>query len=91
VARVGGDEFLLLLPGSDSTEAFHVAERLRQSIAAAPVNTANGPVGVTISCSVTELGNAENSIDDLLRLTESGLRNAKVAGRNRTAMVDRLA
>ncbi len=47
VARVGGEEFLVLLPGTGEDEAYACAERVRRAIAALP-----GPIPVSVSCGV---------------------------------------
>ncbi len=79
VARVGGEEFVWLLPGSTGAEALQAAERARAAIASGPF----GEVGtVTISAGICELREAGQRT--LLACADSALYTAKDAGRNRS-------
>ena len=80
VARVGGVEFALLLPGAGSPEAFAVAERGRASIGRI---TAGDP-GLSSSAGVASYPSAGTSPEELHALAERALTSAKVAGRGRT-------
>jgi diguanylate cyclase (GGDEF)-like protein len=83
VARFGGDEFVVLLPGSGSAESSVVAERLRRRAMAVPVETSMGPVPVSLSVGVGthECGTAD--IENLLLRADEALYEAKRAGRGR--------
>jgi diguanylate cyclase (GGDEF)-like protein len=52
VGRLGGEEFIMVLPGCDARLGMVVAERLRRTLAAERVSTARGPVKVTVSLGV---------------------------------------
>ena len=56
VGRYGGEEFLIVLPGSDGLGALTVAERIRESFARRPVATSAGPVALTLSLGVASEG-----------------------------------
>ena len=56
VGRYGGEEFLIVLPGSDGLGALTVAERIREGFANRPVLTSAGPVPVTLSLGVAAEG-----------------------------------
>ncbi len=56
VGRYGGEEFLVVLPGSDGLGALTVAERIRENFANRPVLTTAGPVPVTLSLGVAAEG-----------------------------------
>lgn len=77
--RVGGEEFVLLLPGRDVDDAVRVAERVRRAVAAAPV--AGLPVTVSAGVAVTR-GDA-GTLAALLRDADRALYAAKAAGRDR--------
>ena len=89
VGRYGGEEFLIVLPGSDGLGALTVAERIREAFARRPVTTSAGPVSVTLSLGVaSEGGEAATESNALLRAADSALKRAKSGGRNRTALAD---
>lgn len=85
VARIGGDEFLVLLFATDATECDDVAERIRVQIADTPVHTGDGPAIVTVSIGATRVDALSVSVDDLLRRTRRALERSKSEGRNRVA------
>jgi diguanylate cyclase (GGDEF)-like protein len=89
VGRYGGEEFLIVLPGSDGLGALTVAERIREAFARRPVATSAGPVAVTLSLGVaSEGGEAATDANALLRAADAALKRAKSSGRNRTALAD---
>jgi diguanylate cyclase (GGDEF)-like protein len=82
VGRVGGEEFLLVLPGADADAAAEVAERLRSAIAGAPLPDLDPALRVSCSFGVAAAGDGE-AVDDLLRRADAALYRAKSGGRNR--------
>jgi diguanylate cyclase (GGDEF)-like protein/PAS domain S-box-containing protein len=79
VARVGGEEFAMILPEADEAEAFRAAERVRRAIAA----TSFPAVGaMTISAGVCDLSQGTDA-DTLYRRADSALYWAKHRGRDR--------
>ncbi|WP_427134387.1 sensor domain-containing diguanylate cyclase [Pseudarthrobacter sp. S9] len=79
IARFGGEEFVWLLPRTDSAEALKAAERARAAIASAPF----GEVGsITVSAGVCELREAGSH--NLLACADRALYAAKRGGRNRS-------
>jgi diguanylate cyclase (GGDEF)-like protein len=78
VFRVGGEEFLVLLPGVTLADGVAVAERIRATLEATPVGTAR----VTVSIGVVA-GRAETGQQNLIEAADRALYNAKAAGRNR--------
>jgi diguanylate cyclase (GGDEF)-like protein len=79
-ARMGGEEFIVMLPGQGLAEAFQMAERVRQLIAQ---NEAPGcPARITVSAGLAGLENESDEIADLLRRADQGLYRAKNQGRN---------
>lgn len=80
LARFGGEEFLVLLPGTELAAASEVAEKLREAVALAP-NATQQPV--TISIGLAMAGPDDSNEDDAVRQADSFLYQAKHAGRNR--------
>jgi diguanylate cyclase (GGDEF)-like protein len=80
--RLGGEEFAILLDGTELPDAIKVAERLRRSIAALDTNIDGEILKVACSLGVDEWQFGD-TIDDLLRRADSALYDAKAAGRNR--------
>jgi diguanylate cyclase (GGDEF)-like protein len=81
--RVGGEEFMVVCPGTTSSEAFEVAERVREALRARAVTTDKGAVPVTASFGVAEFGVGETP-SDVCRRVDKALYSAKAHGRNRT-------
>ena len=79
VARLGGEEFAVLMPATDGEAALCVAHRICR---AAQEARRTEPLAVTLSAGVAALG-AQASADDLLQRADRALYAAKAAGRNR--------
>lgn len=86
-ARFGGEEFLVLLPGSDRENGAMVAEKLRLAIASLRVPEVNG---IQASFGVAAMPEDADSREQLLRRADRALYAAKRSGRNRveTAAAD---
>ena len=80
VARLGGEEFALIVPGTDSRGGYILAERLRTSLRAAFVSE---PVPVTLSVGVAHYPDHGGSVELLLRSADAALYAAKALGRDR--------
>jgi diguanylate cyclase (GGDEF)-like protein len=85
LARYGGDEFVVLLPGMDGGEAMEIAERLGEAVADTPIPTEAGEVSAKLSLGVADNA-ATASLDRLLSRADAALYEAKRAGRGRTAL-----
>lgn len=84
VCRIGGEEFLVICPDTDTVAAHQCAERLRQNIAEMVVRSVDPTLRMTVSIGVASKKNGIASPDDLLSHTDKCLYAAKQAGRNRT-------
>lgn len=82
LARVGGEEFAVLLPRHDEAHAAATAERLRNAMASAPVTGLLGSQSITISVGGACARQGEFSIDELLQRADNALYAAKRAGRD---------
>ncbi|HSX86698.1 MAG TPA: diguanylate cyclase [Pseudomonas sp.] len=88
VARMGGEEFAVLLPGCDANNARKAAERLRKAIATLAVAHADSPVAahVTLSIGVAQFDpETTDRFDQLLQRADQALYRAKSQGRDRIA------
>ena len=83
--RLGGEEFVVVMPDCDLDKAYHVGERLRQCIAAAPfeVGSRAATVPVTASVGVAALEFAGDTPELILKRADQALYCAKRDGRNR--------
>src|SRR5690606_4392574 len=82
VARHGGEEFVLLLPGSSLDEATATVRRLQRELAAAPLRHEGRPMMVAFSAGVAVRQLGEDR-DHLVRRAARAMYEAKHAGRNR--------
>ena len=83
VARVGGEEFMVLLPGAAFEAARVVGERLRSAIAGSVFDVGiPPPIKVTISIGVSEFGRDGDTLDSFLGVADQRLYRAKHEGRN---------
>jgi diguanylate cyclase (GGDEF)-like protein len=83
MARLGGEEFVVLLPETKAAEAAEIGERLRGAFTRAPVTTQGGPISVTISMGGATLATGGETLDGLLKRADVALYEAKHGGRNR--------
>lgn len=85
LARIGGEEFALVLPGLTAETALPLLDRLRTAISNAVPHPAGGVERVTVSGGVATLAGARmDALEDALQAADGALYAAKEAGRNRT-------
>jgi diguanylate cyclase (GGDEF)-like protein len=83
VGRLGGEEFLVVLPDANAEQAASIAERMRHAVAMGPCRTANGPLSITISVGVAcDSGDDATTATALVARADEALYAAKSAGRN---------
>lgn len=85
IARIGGDEFLLLLPDTRLAEGMLVAEKIRLSVAESPLRLASETIRVTASLGVLALPYEFCSIEEVLSLARLAIRESKLLGKNRVS------
>ncbi|MFH1801145.1 MAG: diguanylate cyclase [Candidatus Omnitrophota bacterium] len=84
VARIGGDEFMLLLPNTPFKEGLYLAERLRSVISNTTlVISEKESLRITASFGLTKVPAHTTSVDDLLAISDPFLRQSKNEGKNR--------
>jgi diguanylate cyclase (GGDEF)-like protein len=83
VARIGGEEFAVLLPSATAAAAALVAERVQTALAASGVPVSDAVVNCTVSAGVAAMDESVRGLDDLLARADQALYAAKAAGRNR--------
>ncbi|MGH7130914.1 MAG: GGDEF domain-containing response regulator [Phycisphaerales bacterium] len=82
VVRIGGEEFLLVLPGAELSAAAGCVDRVRQNISHSVCRAGEHHVGLSISAGVAMRDNATTSAEHLVRRADEALYAAKKGGRN---------
>jgi len=86
VGRYGGEEFVVMLPGTAQHDAFVTAERLREKVQGLPPRWQDRALALTISIGVSEWRGDEDDLASLLARADAALYQAKEAGRNCVAV-----
>jgi diguanylate cyclase (GGDEF)-like protein len=83
VGRYGGEEFMVVLPGTNAVDAERAAERIRLAVMAEPVplNGVAVPVTCSVGCTTSRAGG--EFVETLVRAADEALYRAKELGRNR--------
>jgi diguanylate cyclase (GGDEF)-like protein len=87
LGRIGGEEFLLLLPGDSRRHARDLADRIREQVALRCVEVQGAPVWLTLSIGVVEC-QPEDDTASLLQRADEAMYQAKHEGRNRVVVLD---
>jgi diguanylate cyclase (GGDEF)-like protein len=85
VARIGGEEFVVLLPETSYQNALATAEQIRQKVENLPVSVEGieSPIHFTVSIGVSHYVMGEGCVENMLTRADEGLYSAKNGGRNR--------
>ena len=86
IARIGGEEFLLINAGASVREAVVAAERIRKQLANATIDAGGEDVSITVSIGIAAREQNTESADELMRAADKALYAAKDAGRNKIAL-----
>ncbi|MEO5806142.1 sensor domain-containing diguanylate cyclase [Devosia sp.] len=81
-ARIGGEEFLMLLPGLTAAQAEVVAERFRRAVQKLEIKLPDCTLKFTISLGVAQFCESDGNFDKLLSRADQALYEAKASGRN---------
>ncbi len=82
LARIGGDEFAVILPKTSLDESKVLAERIRFEISALSLNTKSGPISFTISIGASQVGGNAKTTKKIIKKSDEALLNAKRDGKN---------
>ena len=86
VARLGGEEFVVLMPGDDGGHAMTAAQRLRASLSTDPVQVGPLAVPISVSVGVAQWSPGMDSWDELFAAADEAVYRAKRSGRNRVVL-----
>lgn len=81
-ARIGGEEFAIMLPATDSALAYLIAERIRKTVESMEINVCKEIIKITTSIGLSERSNGITSFDEMMQLADKCLNQAKLKGRN---------
>jgi two-component system cell cycle response regulator len=92
--RFGGEEFVVILPNTNSGDAFAIAERVRKGISSEPFkledeNKAIQKVSITISIGISCIEKGETD-EEVYRTADTALYQAKNEGRDRTVLFEQI-
>ncbi|RQO60601.1 hypothetical protein DBR47_09680 [Paucibacter sp. KBW04] len=85
VARVGGEEFALLMPQTELEQAQLICERLRITVSRHRFGTVSQPLAISVSIGLARLEAADDE-EQVLRAADKALYQAKNEGRNRVVL-----
>ena len=86
LGRIGGDEFLVLLPNTRLAEGRKVAEKLRLRISTTPVDYRSEQLRITASIALAGVEHPGATLDDVLEITHAGLAESKGRGKNQVSL-----
>jgi len=84
IFRYGGEEFLILLPNTDKSGSYVVAERIRKSIQDSSIDIDNQKLELTVSLGISSFPDDGLETRELVRNADNALYKAKEGGRNQT-------
>ncbi len=82
LGRIGGEEFLVILPNTSSKQAYEVAERIRQAIVAKDITLGNKVVNISASFGISQLAQNQPNFNQIFHEADIALYQAKNSGRN---------
>lgn len=88
LGRLGGEEFVVVLPGATADESRVVAERVRRHLARMPIEAPDGTFRLTASIGIAGLEGATDTLERAIHRADLALYRAKHLGRNRVAVFE---
>jgi diguanylate cyclase (GGDEF)-like protein/PAS domain S-box-containing protein len=85
-ARWGGDEFMLLAPGTDSKSASKIAERIRAQVEVYKMKLEGEEVGITVSAGIVSYPAHASSVSELVKKADDAMYSAKRGGKNQSSV-----
>lgn len=82
IARVGGEEFAILLPGTNLRDAMAIADQLCNKVGSTPLEMTSVGLPMTSSFGVAAISDNDRSLDDVVLRADRALYRSKRAGRN---------
>jgi diguanylate cyclase (GGDEF)-like protein/PAS domain S-box-containing protein len=87
IGRLGGEEFGILLPGTDAASALQFADRYRCLVESSPAPGGDGNIGITVSIGIAEFASSDDTVETILARADAALYGAKAGGRNTVRVV----
>ena len=81
--RIGGEEFAIILPESDTQAAIEVGERLRQALSEVKISTDRGDIQVTVSIGLAMMAAGDDTLETIMGRADAALYEANQSGRNK--------
>jgi diguanylate cyclase (GGDEF)-like protein/putative nucleotidyltransferase with HDIG domain len=82
IGRFGGEEFIVMLPGAQITEANIIAERIRSEIEKLKIIVDGAAIKVTVSIGISQISKAQGSLETLIKQADQAMYTAKGLGKN---------
>jgi len=82
LGRIGGEEFLVILPNTSSKQAYDVAERIRQAIVEKDITLGDKVVNISASFGISQLAKNQPNFNQIFHEADIALYQAKNSGRN---------
>ena len=86
IARIGGEEFVLILRQTSNVNVLAIADKIRKAFASASFDTTHAPFSTTTSAGIAFLTAADTGFETVFRRADAALYRAKDGGRNQVAV-----
>jgi len=88
VARIGGEEFAVILPHTSKTDSHDIAERIRSDVEACRPDMGRFKRSATVSLGIAEFPSDADNIDDLIEKADAAMYKAKRSGKNKVVLYE---